>query len=222
MGLFPGDFILGFLALSKNDRAGFLSLADIAAQLLGLMECQPERAFILHRMEHQDIDAAIGLLADKVAGESALDIPRLAPRDCSLREQGNHALGDAVIDAAVVAGCVAARAELIGLVLEPVVNLVLVIGIHGVFFTVRADRFWSVGLHPKSPLRWAASGGCLQEAPRPAPGGKSGRVRPTEQGREAREKSDMNADQAQNNLPKHSPRSGRDWRISCPKFLQEV
>ena len=52
-----------------------------------------------------------------------------------------------------------------------------------------------------------ASGGSLQGTRRP-PGGISGRVRPTEQGREAREKSDVNADQAQNSVPRHCPRSG--------------
>jgi len=114
-----------------------------------------------------------------------------------------------------------------------------------VFFLQLALLVWSVVLHPKSPLRWAASGGCLQEEPRPAPGGKSGRVRTTEQNRkpeakrpETRKTKKWNehrytlsaqrrrsgrlwgqwagANDRKADFPPPFPRQRRVWRVSSP------
>jgi len=122
----------------EHNGASLLALADIAAKFHRLPEGQPEWGFVAHRMEQEDIDSAIGFLADKVSRQTRLRLPRLPPGDSSLFQQGNDAFGDLFINAAAFV-----RADMIGMAHESWTIFVIVfwVCIHGVFFTVRADRF---------------------------------------------------------------------------------
>ena len=73
VGLF-GAVVFGALLrvfdLPENDDRAFLALADVAAKFVGLAIGEPQRRNVFRRGKQKVIDAAIRLLADKVARQS--------------------------------------------------------------------------------------------------------------------------------------------------------
>ena len=76
-----GLLVLAFKLFPEYHGASFFALADMSAKLQRLPECQPVGRFVVHGMEQQNIDATIKLFGDKVARQTGLRFPRLAPRD---------------------------------------------------------------------------------------------------------------------------------------------
>ena len=78
-------FVPLFEDLVVDDRSGFLTLLDVAAEVEGLLETDPERGSIVRGTKKQGIDSAIGFARDDVLdGEPGL-LPGTVPRfNCSM------------------------------------------------------------------------------------------------------------------------------------------
>ena len=89
--------------LVKDNRRSVFAFADVAFQLLRLLESKPERGAVVARPKQQNIDATIGLAGVEVAREWAAcetrRLPRLLPRNHASLEAGNDAVGNGLVDA---------------------------------------------------------------------------------------------------------------------------
>lgn len=102
-------YFAGLKLLVEDDLRAPLSLADIAAQLKGLLEGEPERGTEARTPEKKYVYSSVRLACDETPGEAAAckrgGLPRLLPGNDALSQAGDDAVCDDLIDAGTVGVC---------------------------------------------------------------------------------------------------------------------
>src|SRR5436190_16965256 len=73
------------------------AFADVAAHFFSLLESEPKRRLVRHRMKHEHVHAPVWLPADVILRKHVTASPGLVPGNGSLFEERNHPVGDYLI-----------------------------------------------------------------------------------------------------------------------------
>ena len=84
--------------LPEDHWTALISLADMAANLFGLLEGQPVGRRIPCGTEHPDVNASVGFLTEQVPWKPSCTVPGFVPWDGALLEFYDDSLSDEVID----------------------------------------------------------------------------------------------------------------------------
>jgi hypothetical protein len=93
----PRVGVLVVIDLPEHHRDAVFAFADAPPGSFDLVERRPERRGKAHGREEPDIDAPVGPLAEKVAGQPQRAVPGLLPGHGALLQQGQDAVGDDLV-----------------------------------------------------------------------------------------------------------------------------